>query len=189
MGSSVGGVEHRTSEEEVVAVRIAGIHSEVPETVAPRQGTIEIGGGTERSPLPFQQHVAQVAIATLPVAAIHIVIGGHPHQVIQIDFVGGLVLLVRQVQLISHLVRQEQCLVASLLITHCLAHSGYRQHHQGYHYLLHNHAVLKFHDAKLGRKTSKRKGFPLNSSGEIPIIVFSLYSLTTSQNSTAVRLC
>jgi hypothetical protein len=49
--------------------------------------------------------------------------------------------------------------------------------------------VLKFHDAKLGRKTSKRKGFPLNSSGEIPIIIFSLYSLTTSQNSTAVRLC
>ena len=142
MASAIGGIEYRASEVEVVAVRIAGIHSEVPVAVSPGQRAVEVRGCTEVCPLPVQQHIAQVSVAALPVAAIHIVVARDTHQVVEVDFVGSLILLVGQVQLIRHLVRQEQCLVSCLLIAHGLARSGYRQHHQGYHYLLHRRIVF-----------------------------------------------
>ena len=139
MSATIAGIEHRASEVEVVAVWIAGVDTEVPVAVAPVEWAVEIAGGDERVPLPVQQHVAQVLIAPLPVSAVHVVITGHPHQVVQIDFVGCLILLVGQVQLVGHLVRQEQSLVACLLVAHCIARSCESQHHcQGYHHLFHS---------------------------------------------------
>ena len=138
MASAIAGIKDGTAEVEVVAVRIAGIYSEVPVASFPVEWTIEVAGGTERLPLPVQQHVAHIQITTLPIGSIDVVVTGHTHQVVQIDFVGSLVLLVGQVQLVGHLVRQEQCLVACLLKAHCMARCCYCQHgYQGYHHLLH----------------------------------------------------
>ena len=138
MTSAIAGIEDRTSEVEVVAVWIAGIDAEVPVATIPVEWAVEVAGGTECLPLPFQQHVAHVQIATLPIGGIDIIVTGNTHQVVQIDFVGSLVLLVGQVQLVGHLVRQEQCLVACLLVAHCMARCCYCQHgYQGYHHLLH----------------------------------------------------
>ena len=58
MSATISGIEDRTSKEEVVAVRIACIDCEVPETVIPVEWAIEIGGCTEGIPLPFQQNIA-----------------------------------------------------------------------------------------------------------------------------------
>ena len=164
--AAIAGVEHGASEEEVVAVRIARVDAEVPVASFPVQGAVEVGGGNERVPLPVEQHVAQVLVAALPVGAVDIVVARHPHQVVQVNLVGGLVLFVRQVQLVGHLVGEEQCFVACLFVTHCLARCCYcQQCYQGYHRLLHHHEYLFVHDAKLRRKQGQHKGFSLNKRG------------------------
>ena len=180
VSATISSIEHRTSKEEVVTVWIARIDGEVPETVKPIERTIEIGGCTESIPLPIEQNIAQIQIATLPVGSKHIVTACHTHQIVEVDFVCSLVLFVRQIQLVSHLVRQEQGLVTCLLVAYCLARSCCQQHHcQGYHHLFHNliflnvqQSFLSFLVAKIDRLWGIKKGFPLNSLGEIPISPF-----------------
>ena len=161
MSTAIAGVEHWASEVEVVAMRIAGINAEVPETIAPVEWAIEIASCTECLPLPVEQNVTHIQVTTLPVSAIYIVIACHPHQVVEVDFIGSLVLFVGQVQLISHLVRQEQCLVACLFVAHCLARCCYRQHcYQGYHYLLHHRNCYMFTVQKYEENDDITKDFP-----------------------------
>jgi len=143
MSTAIAGVEHWSSEVEIVAMRIAQIDSEVPVAITPVEWAIEIGGIDKGLPLPVEQDIAQVQVAAFPIGAVYIVIAGNPHQIVEVDFVGSLVLFVCQVQLVGHLVGQEQCLVACLLVAHCFARSCIQQHHgQGYHYLFHNRIVL-----------------------------------------------
>ena len=143
MTTTIGGIEGWTSEEEVVAVGIAGINGEVPEAVRPIKWAEEVGRCTEGLPLPVEQYVAQIQVAALPIHAIHIITARHTHQVIEIDFVGCLILLICQVQLIGHLICQEESLVTCLLVAHCLARSCYcQQCYQCHHYLFHNRIVL-----------------------------------------------
>jgi hypothetical protein len=125
MSSTIAGVEYRTTVVEVVTVRIAGVDAEVPEAVCPVEGAIEIGGGTESTQLPVEQDIAQVEVTTLPVGSVYVVITGDTHQVVEIDLISSLILLFCQVQLVSHLVREEKSLVASLLVAHCLARCCY----------------------------------------------------------------
>lgn len=120
MGATIGGIEVWTTEVEIVAVRVAGIDTEVPVACVPVERTIEVGGCDESIPLPVEEDITQVEIATLPVGSEHIVTPGNTHQIVKVDLVGGLVLLVCQIQLIGHLVGQEQSLVAGLLVTHCI---------------------------------------------------------------------
>jgi len=161
MSTTIAGIEHGASEVEVVAMRITGVNAEVPETITPVEWAIEIAGCTECLPLPVQQNVTHIQVSTLPVVPIHIIVAGHSHQVVEVDFVGCLVLLVGQVQLISHLVRQEQCLVACLFVAHCLARCCYRQHcYQGYHYLLHHRNCYMFTVQKYEENNDITKDFP-----------------------------
>ena len=145
MTATVAGIEHGASEVEVVTMRIARIDAEVPVTVAPVEWAIEIACLAESAPLPVEQDIAHVEIAALPIIAIHIVIARYPHQVVEINLVGSFVLLVCQIQLVSHLVSQEQSFVACLFVAHCLARCCYCQHcNQGYHHLLHNRNCYLF---------------------------------------------
>lgn len=73
MSSAVFNVERRTSEVEVVAVRVAGVDAEVPEASRPVYGPVEISGVTERAVLPVEEDVAQVEVAVAPVCAIEVV--------------------------------------------------------------------------------------------------------------------
>ena len=104
MGTTIGVVEMRTSEVEVVTVRVAGIDAEVPVAGIPVQRTIEIGRCDEGIPLPVEQDIAQVEITALPIGPVHIVTAGDTHQIVEIDLIGSLVLFVSEIQLISHLV-------------------------------------------------------------------------------------
>ena len=139
MSAPIGGIEYRSSEEEVVAVRVACIYGKVPETVAPVEWAIEVGGCAEGFPLPVEQDIAQVQVPMLPIGPEHIVTACYTHQIVEVDFVCSLILFVSQVQLVSHLVCQEEGFVACLLVAHSFARSCCQQHHcQGYHHLLHS---------------------------------------------------
>ena len=72
MTSTIGGVEYRTPEEEVVAMWITGIDTEVPVACLPVEWTIEIGGCDIGLPLPIVQDITQVEVTTIPIGAKHI---------------------------------------------------------------------------------------------------------------------
>ena len=118
MASAVGVVERRAAEEEVVAVRIAGVDGEVPVAVGPVERAIEVGGCAKRLILPVQEDVEEVEIAVCPVDAIEVIIGVDAHQIVEIYLICCLILVVGKVQFVSHLVRKEESLVAGLLIAH-----------------------------------------------------------------------
>jgi hypothetical protein len=118
VSSPIGGIEVGTSIVEIVAMGIAGINTEVPVARTPIERTIEVGGCDVGIPLPRIKNVAQVEVTTLPVGTIHVVNAGDTHEVVEVDFVSCLVLGISQVELVGHLVGEEQGLIASLLIAH-----------------------------------------------------------------------
>ena len=139
MSATVHIPEVWATEVEVVAVGIACVDAEVPVSSLPVEGAIEVGGSEIGLILPVEQDVAQVEVALLPVDAIEVGLGVDTHQVVKIHFVGGLVLLLGQVKLVSHLVGEEQCLLACLLIAHCIGcHCHGDQCCQGDQYSLHS---------------------------------------------------
>ena len=144
MSSAIGGIEVWPTEVEVVAVGIACIDGEVPETGAPVERTVEVTGCTEGSPLPVEEDVADVEVTALPIDAIDIVNTCYSHQVVEIDFIGGLILLIGQIEFVCHLIGEEEGLIASLFVAHRVGGScGHDQHYyQGYH-LFHNRNILK----------------------------------------------
>jgi len=142
MAATIGGIEVRTSEVEVVTVRIAGIDAEVPVACLPVEGTVEITGCNIGAPLPVEKDITQIEVAALPIDAKHIGATCHSHQIIEVDFITCLILLIGEVEFIGHFISQEQSLVAGLLITHCGGRDCYRQHrHQGHQHLLHNRII------------------------------------------------
>ena len=143
VSATIGGIEVRTPEVEVVTMRVAQIDAEVPVTCLPVEWAIEIAGGYKGVPLPVVKDITQVEVTTLPVGAEHVCTSCHSHEIVEINLVGCLVLLVTQIQLVGHLVGQEQGLVASLLITHGVGGSSANcHHHQCEKQLLHNRIVL-----------------------------------------------
>ena len=139
MSATVHIPEVWATEVEVVAVGIACVDAEVPVSSLPVEWAIEVGGSEIGLILPVEQDVAQVEVALLPVDAIEVGLGVDTHQVVKIHFVGGLVLLLGQVKLVSHLVGEEQCLLACLLIAHCIGcHCHGDQCCQGDQYSLHS---------------------------------------------------
>ena len=101
MSATIGGIEVRTSEVEVVTMRIAGIDAEVPVACLPVEGTVEIAGCNEGIPLPVEKDIAQIEVATLPIYTKYIVAARHTHQIVEVDFITSLILLVGEVELIG----------------------------------------------------------------------------------------
>jgi len=140
MSTAICGIERWPSEEEIVAMWVTGIDTEVPETVTPIEWAIEVGCSQEGIPLPVKQDITQILVATLPIGAKHVIVTCHPHQIVKVDLVCSLILCICQIQFISHLVGEEEGFIASLFVAHRLARSCCQQHHcQGYHYLFHIH--------------------------------------------------
>ena len=139
MSTAIGGIEVRTSEVEVVTMWITEIDSEMPVTSLPVKWTIEIAGCYKGVPLPVEEYISEVEITTLPIGSEYIVASCDTHQVVKVDLVGCLILCVRQVQLVSHLVGEEQGLVTSLLVAHgTCCHRGGQHHCQCEKQLFHN---------------------------------------------------
>lgn len=122
----------------MIAVGVACVDDETERAAVPVQRVIEIGGGHIQVVLPRTQHKAEVAVATAPVVAVDIATITHAVEIVEIDFVDGLVLFGTEVQLISHLVGQEQGFPLCLGVRHSLGGDGHdHQHCQGYQ-LFHN---------------------------------------------------
>ena len=103
---------------EEVAIGVVAIDGEGPYTAVPEQRVEEIVGGCEDGVLPVEEYVAQVGVAIAQVSAIDIVGSLHAHQVVEIDLVAVLILLVVEVELVGHLVGEEESLLAGLFVAH-----------------------------------------------------------------------
>ena len=119
MGAAIGGIEVGTSEVEVVTMWVAEIDAKVPVACLPVERAVEIAGCHKGVPLPVVEDIAQVEVTTLPIGAEHVCTSCDTHEVVEIDLVCGLILLIGQIQLVRHLVSEEQGLIAGLLVTHC----------------------------------------------------------------------
>ena len=144
VSTSVGNI-HRWSGEVVErASRISCVDAEVPAPSVPVERTEEVRSSSESVPLPVEQDVAKVEIASCPVVAIDIIHAGHAHQVVEVNLVCGVILSVREIELVSHFVCQEQRLSASLFVTHCVGRSRKgHQCHYCHQYLFHNRIFFK----------------------------------------------
>lgn len=118
MPASIDCHERRPAEEEVVAVWIAGIDAEMPIATVPIERAVEVAGGTVGPVLPVEKDVAQVKVTLSPVVTVEVIIVINAHQVVKVHFIGGFILVVCQVEFISHLVGEEESLLPSLFITH-----------------------------------------------------------------------
>ena len=107
VSSTINVPEVRASEIEVVTIGVAGVDAEVPVTGFPVEGAIEVGGCNIHVVLPVEQDVTQVEVALCPVGTIEVGLRVDAHQVVEIHFVGGLVLLLGEVQFVRHLVGEE----------------------------------------------------------------------------------
>ena len=138
VATAINAIEARHSEIEVVAVRIAGVDAKVPVACAPVEGAIEVRGIQIQTILPIEEDIAQVEITALPIDAVEVVLCVYAHEVIEVYLVGCFILLFREVELIGHLVGQEQSLLAGLLVAHgaCRCYEC-EQCHKGGHHLLH----------------------------------------------------
>lgn len=70
VSSAIAHEHARTVEEVVVAVRIAGVHSEVPVAGVPVERTVEVERIAECPVLPAEQYVAQIEVALPPVCSV-----------------------------------------------------------------------------------------------------------------------
>lgn len=113
-GTTIGIESVRTRTEELVAVGIVGVNTEVPAVVRPHHRTIEVGNSHIAVVLPAVEHVAQAVVTIYPAAAEDVGVGYQTHHIVKIDFIHCLVLTGVEIQLVSHLIGQEQGLGAGL---------------------------------------------------------------------------
>ena len=105
-----------------IAYAVVAIDGEVPGSTQPGDRVEEVVGCCENVPLPVEQDMAQVGIAVGQVVAVNdVFLCRQVEKVIEIDFVAVVVLLVVEVQFISHLVREETGFFASAFVAHCLS--------------------------------------------------------------------
>ena len=134
---------HRTLKVIERAHGVVCIDAEVPYASVPVERTVEICSCTEGIPLPVVEYHLHVEVALTPALSIHVINGVDTHEVVEVYLVGCLILLLRQVQLVSHLVGEEQSLFSCLLISHSLYTSHCCEQCYHCHYKL-LHSVHKF---------------------------------------------
>ena len=118
MSASIRHVHCRTREIEERTSGITGINTEVPAPCTPIKRTIEIGCSPESRQLPVEQNVTNIKISPCPVCAVKVIHCRYTHQIIEIYLVASIILLVSEIQFISHLVGEEESLSLSLCETH-----------------------------------------------------------------------
>jgi hypothetical protein len=121
MSASIGYIEMRTTEIEVITMRIACIDAEVPVATLPPQWAIEIACCAESLILPVEKNISQIHITMNPIVRKNIVICIYTQEIVEIHLICSLILLFIEVKLICHLICKEQSLLASLLVTHCIS--------------------------------------------------------------------
>ena len=161
-----------------VSYAIVAIDGKIPSAANPGYGVQEVVGGCEEGPLPVEEDVAQVSVAIGEVAAVDdVILRGEAEQIVEVDFVAVIVLLIVEVEFISHLVREEAGFFASSFVAHSLCSKCAAGENQGEDKLF-NIAqnfrsytpLFVFDGAKVRpfREVSKRKS--LKCGGIFPIL-------------------
>ena len=96
------------------------IYCECPATSLPSHRAIEVGECHILVELPVVQHEAEVSITAIPPDAEYITVSVQAHQVVEIDLIDSLILCSGEVELVSHLVREEEGFVLCCIIAHCV---------------------------------------------------------------------
>ena len=126
----IGNPNGGTAVVEITAIVIA-VDGEVPTASTPQNRTQEVVGCRQKAVLPVVQNAAKVVQTIGIVAAIKVGRRINPQEIVEVDLVCVIILLVVEVELIRHLVRQVESLCLSTLETHCAdTHPGCH-HHQG----------------------------------------------------------
>jgi hypothetical protein len=92
----------------VAAIWIYTVDPELPTTITPSQRTIEILQSEEFLVLVWRQHLLYFIVALLPQIGIEVKLRAYTHEIVEIDLIDSFILRWREIQLIGHLVRQEQ---------------------------------------------------------------------------------
>ena len=116
--STLVGHEHRWTIIVEMASVVVRVHCECPASRLPSHRTIEGGECHILVVLPTVQDIAEVSVTAIPPDAEDITVSVQAHQVVEIDLIDGIILCVRQVELVSHLVREEKSLVLCSVIAH-----------------------------------------------------------------------
>ena len=95
---------------------IMSVYCECPSTSLPSHGAIEMVQCYILVILPRSQHKAEVCIAAIPPDAKHVTMTVQAHQEVEVDLVDCLILCSGKVQLVGHLVAQEQSLVLCCVV-------------------------------------------------------------------------
>lgn len=122
-----------------VTYAVVTIDGEMPGTTIPRYRIQEVICCGKDGPLPVEEDVAKVGIAICQVVAINeVILCGETEQVVEVDFVAVIVLLIVQVKLVCHLVRDETGFFASAFVTHGVCGEGAAGEDEGEDNLFHS---------------------------------------------------
>jgi hypothetical protein len=124
------------------AIGIYTINAELPATIAPTQRTIEILYTEEFLILVGRQHTLYLKVALFPQIAVEIKRRTYTHKIVEVDLIDRFILRWREIQLIGHLVRQEQGLRAGRFITQGFGSDGHDHQECHHHQFLHIHKFL-----------------------------------------------
>jgi len=140
--ASVGNPYAGTTVVEVVAIVVA-IDGEEPAACTPSDRTEEIVGCKKQAVLPVVQDAAQVVQTIVVITTIEVGRRTNPQKIVEVDFVGIVILLVVEVEFVCHLVRQVEGFCLCATETHCIGtRVGYHRKHQGENNLFHSSVVL-----------------------------------------------
>ena len=110
--------EHRWTVIVEMASVVVRVHCECPAACLPCYRTIEVGESHILVELPTVQDIAEVCVAAIPPDAEDISVSVQAHQVVEVDLIDCLILCSGEVELVSHLVREEEGFVLCCIIAH-----------------------------------------------------------------------
>ena len=99
---------------------VVRVHCKRPAAGLPCYRTIEVGESHILVILPAVQDIAEISVTAVPPDAEDITISIQAHQVVEIDLIDSLILCSGEVELVSHLVREEEGFVLCCVIAHCV---------------------------------------------------------------------
>ena len=137
VASSIYRISVRTCPVVVAAVGIASVDRVVPSSSSPSQRTVEVVQPHVAVPLVSAEHVPEVGVAAAPPASVEVALVVHAEQVVEVDLVCQFILFVVEVELVCHLVGEEQGFALCHVDRKCCGGDGYRHHQCQCHYLFH----------------------------------------------------
>ena len=160
---------HAGASIEVIAAIVVAIDGEVPAACTPHDRTQEVIGNHQEVVLPVVQDAAEVVQSVAVIAAVEIRRRINTKEVIEVDFVGIVVLLLVEVQLVCHLVRQVESLCLCAVETHCIGtHPGCHHKNCGENKLFHSRIFLCLFDNAFSNSHCKGKAQIDNKSEDFP---------------------